>query len=141
VPLSTRALLFLSWSSDPPVDRQATSDEISEFNRRTVVMADALVFAPDASESAIETTRRYAHCSAGMVLDVLDTGHESLHIGRFRSVMRADRRSNQAPGNLWKSRVSSQGRAALSGQCFPVEVHGEHLGQPRAEPVGESNPC
>lgn len=90
VPLSSRALLLLSWSSDPPVDREAQPDEIAEFNRRTVVMAEALVFAPDASESAIETTRRYGHCSAGMVLDVLDTGHEALHLGRFRPVMRAD---------------------------------------------------
>jgi hypothetical protein len=90
VPLSSRALLLLSWSSEPPVDREATPDEIAEFDRRTVVMADALVFAPDASGSAIETTRRYAHCTAGMVLDVLDTGHESLHVGRFRPVMRPD---------------------------------------------------
>jgi hypothetical protein len=91
VPLSSGTLLLLSWSLDPPVDREATSEEIAEFNRRTVVMADTFVFARDASELAVETTRRYAHCSAGMMLDILDTGHEALHIGRFRPVMRPDR--------------------------------------------------
>jgi hypothetical protein len=90
VPLSRDALLTLSWSSDPAVDREATSDEIAEFNRRTVVMADSLVFAPDASERAIEATRRYSHCSAGIVQDMLDTGHETLHLARFRPVMRSD---------------------------------------------------
>jgi hypothetical protein len=90
VPLASRALLLLSRSSDPPVDREATPDEVAEFNRRSVVMAGALVFAPEASEGAIETTRRYGHCSAGTVLDVLDTGQGAFHLGRFRPVMRAD---------------------------------------------------
>ena len=68
-----------------------TADEVVEFNRRTVVMADSLVFAPKESELAVETTRRYGHCSAGMALDFLDAGSEALHVARFRPVMRPDR--------------------------------------------------
>lgn len=91
VPLSSGVLLLLSWGTESPADRHATADEVVEFNRRTVVMADSLVFAPAALELAVETTRRYGHCSAGMSLDFLDAGSEALHVARFRPVMRADR--------------------------------------------------
>ncbi len=91
VPLSSGVLLLLSWATELAADRDATVDEVMEFNRRTVVMADSLVFAPEASQWAVETTRRYSHCSAGMALDFLDAGSEGLHLARFRPVMRPDR--------------------------------------------------
>lgn len=91
VPLSSGVLLLLSWRTESAADREATPDEVVEFNRRTVVMADSLVFAPEASELAVETTHRYGHCSAGMALDFLDAGSEALHVARFRPVMRPDR--------------------------------------------------
>lgn len=91
VPLSSGALLLLSWRTDSAGDRDATPDEVAELNRRTVVMADSLVFAPEAADVAVEMTRRYAHCSAGMELDFLDAGSEALHVARFRPVMRPDR--------------------------------------------------
>lgn len=91
VPLSSRVLLFLSWATEPAADRDATVDEVVEFNRRTVIMADSLVFAPEASPWAVETTARYSHCSAGMALDFLDAGTEALHLARFRPIMRPDR--------------------------------------------------
>lgn len=91
VPLSSDALLSLSWPTGPAVDREATAEEMVEFNRRTVVMADSFVFAPELSEFAVELTRRYGHCSAGMSLDFLDAGSEALHLARFRPVMTPDR--------------------------------------------------
>lgn len=91
VPLSSGVLLLLSWGTESAADRDATVDEVIEFNRRTVVMADSLVFAPEESQFAVETTRRYSHCSAGMALDFLDAGSEVLHLARFRPVMRPDR--------------------------------------------------
>jgi len=97
VPLSSGVLLLLSWGTESAGDRDARASEVVEFNRRTVVMADSLVFAPAASELAVETTRRYAHCSAGMTLDFLDAGSEALHVARFRPVRRPDRYS--APPN------------------------------------------
>jgi hypothetical protein len=91
VPLSSRVLLLLSWPTEPAADRDATIDEVVEFNRRTVIMADSLVFAPEASHWAVETTARYSHCSAGIVLDFHDAGGEALHLARFRPIMRPDR--------------------------------------------------
>jgi hypothetical protein len=91
VPLSSGALLFLSWETRSAPDRAATADEVIEFNRRTVVMADSIVFAPETSQLAVETTRRYSHCFAGMALDFLDPGSEAVHLARFRPVMRPDR--------------------------------------------------
>ncbi len=40
-------------------DRVATTDEVVEFNRRTVIMANSLVFAPELSQWAVGTTTRY----------------------------------------------------------------------------------
>jgi len=91
VPLSSHVLLLLTWQNGPPVDREATIDEVVEFNRRTVIMADSLVFAPEASQWAVETTARYGHCSAGMVLDFLDAGGKALHLARLRPIMQSDR--------------------------------------------------
>jgi hypothetical protein len=91
VPLSSRSLLFLSWAAELEIDRDATVDEVVEFNRRSVIMADSLVFAPEASQWAVETTASYGHCSAGVELDVLDAEGGTLHLARFRPVMRLDR--------------------------------------------------
>jgi hypothetical protein len=91
VPLSSRVLLLLSWRRGSATDRDATPDEVAEFNRRTVVMADSFVFAHEATDIAVEITGRFAHCSAGMTLDFLDAGTEALHVARFRPVLRPDR--------------------------------------------------
>ncbi len=96
-PLSSRALLRLAWSSDAPEDRLLTSAELEEFNRRTIVMAEALVFAPTRSESAESAVARYGHCSAGIDFQVLDTRRGALHLSRFRPVMRADRYAADLP--------------------------------------------
>jgi len=100
VPLSATALLHLSWRIKPDSDldkgdRLATTDEMVEFNRRTVVMASSLVFAPEPSQVAIETTTRHSHCSAGVDLDVLEGSGKTLHLARFRPVMRPDRYGDQ----------------------------------------------
>jgi hypothetical protein len=96
VPLSSCALLRLSWTINPgterdETDRVATTDEVVEFNRRTMIMANSLVFAPELSQWAVETTSRQRHCFAGIDLDVLDAGSGVAHLGRFRPVMRPDR--------------------------------------------------
>ena len=93
-PLSRRVLLLLSWTAQSPIDRQATVEEVAEFNRRSVVMADSLVFAPERSEWAVETTARYRQCSAGTRFDLLETDSGAFHLARFRPVMRADRYDN-----------------------------------------------
>lgn len=97
VPLSSHALLLLSWPTNPPNDRVATSDEVAEFNRRTVVMADSLVFAPEECRWAVETVARYGHCSAGIDLDFSDAGEKALHLARFTPVMHPGRYPNRPP--------------------------------------------
>ncbi len=85
--LSTKALLHLTWRESTEAERLLTNEEVAEFNRRTAVMAESLLFAPEASDWAVELVRKYRHCSAGIVLSVLDASHEAFHLSRFRPVM------------------------------------------------------
>lgn len=91
LPLSSQVLLLLTWDKDAVRERLLQPDEVNEFNRRTTVMAEALVFAPEASESAIQTVAQNKHCSAGIALRVLDSGDSALHMSTFRPVMPAEK--------------------------------------------------
>ena len=90
-PLTSQVLLRLTWDKRDPKDRALTAAEVTEFNRRTVVMADALVFASDSSEAAVAFVAQHRHCSAGPELQVIEAGDSHLHMTRFRPVMLADR--------------------------------------------------
>lgn len=98
LPLSSGAMLLLGRKISGPADREATPAEVAEFNRRTVVMADSLLFAPETSQGSIGLVSRYAHCSAGMVEDVLVTDAEAALIVRFRPVLRAECYCQDEPG-------------------------------------------
>jgi len=91
VPLSSRVLLLLTWDKDAPKERELTASEVDEFNRRTVVMADSLVFAPHTTDLFLATVVRYRHCSAGPNLHVLNGNDSALHISLCRPVMTADK--------------------------------------------------
>ncbi|HUV66799.1 MAG TPA: DUF4238 domain-containing protein [Sedimentisphaerales bacterium] len=91
IPLCRGALLLLTWDKTAARERMLTSPEVDEFNRRTVVMADTFVFAPEESELLVATVVRYSHCWAGFNLQVLDGGDSAFHLSRFRPVMTADR--------------------------------------------------
>lgn len=85
IPLSTDGLLHLSWRNKPP-GRLLSPLEIEEYNRRTAVMADSLVFAPHESPSIVRLVNRYRERSAGMELTVLDAGGRMLHLTRVRMI-------------------------------------------------------
>jgi hypothetical protein len=90
-PLSSGVLLLLTWDQDAVRERLLLPDEVNEFNRRSAVMAEALLFAPKQSEAAIEVVAQNKHCSAGIALQVLNTGDSALHMSTFRPVMPAER--------------------------------------------------
>ncbi|MCD4699990.1 MAG: DUF4238 domain-containing protein [Phycisphaerae bacterium] len=90
-PLSSQVLLHLCWDTSVSENRLLTSAEVDEFNRRTIIMADSLIFAPEQSEYATAAVKRYRQYSAGVDLQVLDDGTGHFHIQRFRPVMSAER--------------------------------------------------
>jgi hypothetical protein len=96
LPLSTQKLLRLSWNSNDTDRRTLTSAEAEEFNRRTIVMADSLAFAPEQSESSVKMVRRYSRCSTSSDFQILEAESETIQVARFRPVMAADRYPTQS---------------------------------------------
>jgi len=91
VPLSSRVLLQLSWNTESENQRVASSIEVEEFNRRTVVMADSFVFAPECSKYAGQIVSKYNHCSAGFDFQTLDVNKGGFHLVNCWPVMPAKR--------------------------------------------------
>jgi Protein of unknown function (DUF4238) len=79
-PLSSQVALLLTHEPNSPVSRDLTAVEVQEFNRRTVVMAQEYVFAPERSSAAQAMVARYATTTAGAALDVAETGDGSYHV-------------------------------------------------------------
>jgi len=70
LPLSRSALLKFSWKEEP-VDAHMTAEDVLEFNRRTVVMAEKVIFAPAQSEEFQRLVSDHSHCKAGFRVDTL----------------------------------------------------------------------
>ena len=89
LPLSRDTFIRLDWKSRSTESVDATPEEVSEFNRRTVTMASSYVFAPTANAAAAsEIVERYRHFSAGMQPpQVLDAGLSAFHKLFFRPVV------------------------------------------------------
>ena len=66
-PLSSRLLLQLDHLPGPHSELLATSDEVREFNRRTVVMAKKYIFTGDDPVRIGALTEQYATSSAGFM--------------------------------------------------------------------------
>ena len=66
-PLSSRLLLQLDHLPGPHSELLATSDEVREFNRRTVVMAKKYIFIGDDPVRIAALTEQYATSSAGFI--------------------------------------------------------------------------
>jgi hypothetical protein len=63
-PLSSKKLLRFSWKHSPTV-RDATTDEVDEFNRRTVIMATKLLFASRHDEALLQIIQKNHAYRAG----------------------------------------------------------------------------
>ena len=92
LPLSRDTLIRLDWKSGSTDYVSATPDEVSEFNRRSVVMASSYVFAPDANAAAAsEIVQRHRQFSAGMQPpQTMDGGLSAIHKLFFRPVVSRD---------------------------------------------------
>jgi Protein of unknown function (DUF4238) len=86
LPLSSHALLKLDHGRGNDVERIATSDEVAEFNRRTILMAREYVFAGEPAERTASLVSNNATVFAGFVHDNIESDREFLQIHRFLPV-------------------------------------------------------
>lgn len=87
LPLSSRLLVRLDWDGGPPEDREVGSDEVEEFNRRTIIMASRLVFAEGRSDRVLDQVLRFSHCAAGGRFETLSSVNGALLLSAFRPVL------------------------------------------------------
>lgn len=86
LPLSSRTALLLDHQPGAPVERIATSAEVEEINRRTIVMAQDYVFtgeAPEALQSLLAHARGQV---AGFRYEQVPTNRGFMHVERFMAV-------------------------------------------------------
>jgi hypothetical protein len=86
LPLSSRALLKLEHEGGSDIECLATSEEVAEFNRRTIVMAQDYIFVGEDVERMALLVRSHSRVFAGFAHDDIDMGREFLQIQRFRPV-------------------------------------------------------
>jgi hypothetical protein len=96
LPLSSKQLLTLDWNKSLRARHNADPDEVEEFNRRTVIMASAYVFAPPEHRAyGIEVVRKYRDFFAGpQSPETLDVGTSFFQILSFKPVMTRDQYGN-----------------------------------------------
>ena len=85
-PLSHNQLLNLSWREGLAERRPARPEEAAEFNRRMIVMAKRLVFAPSSMSDIDKTVLKHSKYEAGMQIDTLEVPDGAYHVSRFRPV-------------------------------------------------------
>jgi hypothetical protein len=90
-PLTSKSLLHLSWNVDFAENQLLSPSQVDEFNRRTIIMADSLIFASRESESLIGSVVRYGQYSAGTEQNTLAVGAGYLYSSRLRPAMATER--------------------------------------------------
>jgi hypothetical protein len=83
LPLSSAALLLLNDDAGSDEERFASSAEIDEFNRRTVVMAEKFVYAGYLTAELIGLVSRHKQSNAGFQVDRLNTAQGVVYVNRF----------------------------------------------------------
>lgn len=83
LPLTSRILLQLDHGRDGHRTRQATSEEVQEFNRRTIIMANEYIFTGETPEPYLRLVRQNRQRFAGMTFDDLNHGGSLLQVHRF----------------------------------------------------------
>ena len=87
IPLSAKTLLLLTWDRQFLPDQVIEEEDVNEFNRRTVVIAESLVFASGDFGWAMELVTELKDSSAGWDTSFLDVGDSFFHVGRFKPVL------------------------------------------------------
>ena len=83
VPLTSSALLRLRHSDEEDVDLVASTEEIAEFNRRTIVMAERYLYTGCSPAEIGARALLLKDSFAGFTFDMLRTGRETYQVQRF----------------------------------------------------------
>jgi hypothetical protein len=86
LPLSSRMLLKLDHERGDDLEYVATTEEVLEFNRRTVITAENYVFAGETTDKVAKLVAEFAHLSAGFTHDDLEAGNEYMQVQRYLPV-------------------------------------------------------
>lgn len=86
-PLSCRLLARLDWNRGLPEVREIGSEDVAEFNRRTIVMASRLVFSSQESQATRDLVAQFAHCSAGGEFETISSDQGAMFLSAFRPVL------------------------------------------------------
>lgn len=81
-PVSNKLMIVLSWHGKEGVLR-AKKEDVQEFNRRTIIMADSQIFSSKISSELITNVARFHKVEAGYKLDNLWYGKGGVQIHRF----------------------------------------------------------
>lgn len=99
VPLSRSKLLMFDHRFGQNRVMVATADEMAEFNRRTIVMADRFVYASYRSDGLVESVLAEKNSFAGFVFKTVPDGNSFAQIHRFIPVQpaKAQPRAGNSP--------------------------------------------
>ncbi len=87
LPIARDALLLLTWKHDAPREGQLDETLVREYNRRTIVSADKVVFASTEKEEFFGIVDEFRHCSTSMEIETVDSDAEILHLTNRWPVM------------------------------------------------------
>lgn len=87
LPIARDALLLLTWNHDAPREGQLDETLVREYNRRTIVSADKVVFASTDKEEFLGIVDELRHCSTSIEIETVDSGNEILHLTNRWPVM------------------------------------------------------
>jgi len=81
-PVSNELLIRLVWHGEEGV-LKAKKEDVQEFNRRTIIMADSQIFSSETSSELIKNVALFHKVEAGYKLANLWYGKGAVHIHRF----------------------------------------------------------
>ena len=87
LPMSSRLLLHLENTKLSDTEVLATTDQVNEFNRRTIVMADTYIFASQAPEKVASALAPLASTFAGFRHESIEAGGGFLQLNRCLPVL------------------------------------------------------
>lgn len=80
LPIAEDALILLTWNHDAPREGQLDETLIREYNRRTIVSADKVVFASTDKEEFLSMVDELRHCSTSITIETMDSQNECFHL-------------------------------------------------------------
>jgi len=86
LPLSSRSLLLLDHLPGDPREVVASSADVEEFNRRTIIMARDYVFTGEGPESLMPAIDAWKGQAAGFEYEDIETDKEYVQVQRFVAV-------------------------------------------------------